>query len=429
MNVATDGTERQDRHRRLLGAGTPLFYDEPLHIVRGEGVHLFDDAGNRYLDVYNNVPCVGHANPRVTLAMANQAAQLNVHSRYLHDGVLDYAERLAALHAEPLTTTVFACTGTEANEIALAMARTVTGGKGIICTDATYHGNSAEVSKLTFTSRRPDTNTDPTIRSIPVPQEYRPIEIAAGTRTLCDAYLGRLQAEIDGFAADGVGFAGVIFCSIMANEGLPTIPDGFMARAAEIVRAAGGLVIADEVQAGFARAGRWWGYEVNDFVPDIAVMGKPMGSGLPLSAVVADYDHVVKFRTATGYFNTFAASPLQAAVGSAVIDEIEDRDLVRQVSDIGARLRAGLGELAVGVEAMGDVRGEGLFIGIDWVTDRETKRPDVDGAASIVDEMKRRGVLMGKAGQHGNVLKIRPPLVFDHSNADQFLEVFADVVD
>ena len=417
-------TELLARRERLLGTGITTFYQDPVHIVRGEGVWLYDADGRRYLDVYNNVPCVGHANSRVVEAMRRQTETLNVHSRYLHEGVLDYAERLTALHADSITTAVLTCSGTEANEVAIQMARAATGGRGLICTDAAYHGNSTEVRKLTRLRKQ----ESPEYRSIPVPQRYRPIEDGLAGEALTAAYLDRLHEQIDGFAADGVPFAGVLFCPILANEGLPDIPAGFMSQAAELVRAAGGLFICDEVQAGFARTGRWWGYETSGFVPDIVTMGKPMGNGLPLAGVAASAELVGAFRASTRYFNTFASSPLQAAVGQAVIDVIEEENLTARVTAVGSYLRDQLRTIGENCEPIAEVRGHGLFVGVEWVKDRRSKDPDPDGAEVIMNRLRKAGFLMGRAGQHGNVLKVRPPLVFKREHADLFLEGFASAV-
>ena len=412
------------RRERLLGAGIATFYDDPVHIVRGEGVWLTDAEGRRYLDLYNNVPCVGHAHPHVVEAMQRQSETLNVHSRYLHEGILDYAEHLTSLHADHLTSAVFTCSGTEANEVAILMARAVTGGRGLIYTEAAYHGNSTEVRKLS----RLRGERDPEFRSIPVPQRYRPIEDGLDDDALAEAYLARLRAEIDGFAEDGVPFAGMMVCSILANEGLPEIPPGFMGRAAEMVRDAGGLFICDEVQAGFARSGNWWGYETSQITPDIVSMGKPMGNGLPLAGVVASQGMIETFRERTRYFNTFASSPLQAAVGQAVLEVIEGEGLVESVADVGGHLINELRSLQEGCEPMADVRGHGLFIGMEWVTDRESKAPDREGAAVIVNRLRQAGFLMGQAGEFGNVLKVRPPLVFKREHADMFLEAFETAI-
>ena len=412
------------RRARLLGSGIATFYDDPVHIVRGEGVWLYDADGRRYLDLYNNVPCVGHAHPRVVEAMQRQTETLNVHSRYLHEGILDYAEHLTSLHAEEITSAVFTCSGTEANEVAILMARAATEGRGLIFTEAAYHGNSTEVRKLSRLRRESDLE----FRSIPVPQRYRPIADGLEDDALTDAYLARLRAEIEGFAADGVPFAGMLVCSILANEGLPDIPPDFMPRAAEIVRDAGGLFICDEVQAGFARSGNWWGYETTNVTPDIVSMGKPMGNGLPLAGVVASQALVETFREKTRYFNTFASSPLQAAVGQAVLNVIEDEGLVESVATVGAYLQENLRALQESCEPMADVRGHGLFIGLEWVKDRESQTPDPAGAETIVNRLRQAGFLMGRAGEHGNVLKVRPPLVLRQEHADLFLEAFETAI-
>ncbi len=408
-----------------MGLNAPLFYEEPIQLSRGEGVWLFDEDGKRYLDLYNNVPCVGHANQRVVDAIAGQAGTLNVHSRYLHDGVIDYLERLVGLHHDGLESVVMACSGTEATESAIMMARAATGKRGIICTDATYHGNLGTVATLTALPAGEDRRG---VRAISNPQMFRPIEDGLSEQELCDRYIEQLRRTIEELEKDGHGLAAIMICSILANEGLPTVPDGWFQRAVDVVRDAGGLVIADEVQAGFGRSGSWWGYEANDFRPDIATMGKPMGNGLPVSGVIASHDVVSGFRARHRYFNTFASSPLQAAAGMAVIDEITDRGLVAQAGAVGEAVRVGLRELQPSSDSIGDVRGTGMFIGIDWVIPGSTT-PDVDGAGRMVEAMKRRGMLLGKAGQHGNVLKIRPPLVFDQGNASQFLDAFADAVD
>ena len=409
-----------ERRNRTLGTGAPLFYQDPVHIVRGEGVTLIDADGRRYVDMYNNVPCVGHCHPHVVEAITRQAATLNVHSRYLHEGILEYAERLAGHHHAGLDSVVFECTGTEANEVALMMARLATGGRGIVCTDAAYHGNSAEVRKLT----RPKSN-DGEVRAIPFPETYRYPHNEDPTAW----HLDRLRAVIASFEEDGIPFAGMLVCPILANEGLPNIPPGFMAAARETVHEAGGLFIADEVQAGLCRTGQWWGYETMAFEPDIAVMGKPIGAGMPLAAVAANRDLVETFRRGTGYFNTFASSPVQAAAGNAVLDVIEQENLRANVAAVGNIMGDRLRELQEGCEPMGDVRGHGLFIGIEWVEDRADKAPDRAGAIAVVNALKEKGFLIGNAGAFGNVVKIRPPLVFSADNAAAFLDAFEETLD
>ena len=407
------------RRERAFGAGAQLFYEHPLHLVRGEGVWLWDADGRRYLDMYNNVPCVGHAHPAVAEAMARQQAMLNTHNRYLHEAIVAFAERLASLHGPQIESVVFACTGTEAIEIALRMARFATGRRGIIGTNATYHGNSELVGALSRTGEAQP--RDPELRTFPFPQTYR-------APTDSSFYLAALDAAIASLAASGAGLAALILCPILANEGLPNVPAGFMAEAAKRVRAAGGLVIADEVQAGYGRTGRWWGYDLAGFTPDIVVTGKPMGAGLPLSAAAAGRKLVEAFRAATRYFNTFASSPLQAAVGMAVLDVIETEGLIDNVRIVGSELKTALAQRIDASPYIGEVRGAGLFIGIEMVEDKTGKTPDRARAIWLVNRLKDLGYLTSNAGAFGNVVKIRPPLCFSQVNADAFLGAWDQAV-
>ena len=245
---------------------------------------------------------------------------------------------------------------------------------------------------------------------------------------LTELYLAEVRRVIEEFTADGIKLAGMLVCSILANEGLPNIPAGFMPRAVEIVREAGGLFIADEVQAGLCRSGRWWGYEVTGFIPDIVSMGKPLGNGFPLAGVIASEDLVNLFRASTRYFNTFASSPLQAAVGSAVLDVLEKEKLCENSADVGAYLRSRLASLPARYDAIADIRGHGLFVGLEWVSDRTTKTPDKRGAAEVANRLKDKGFLVANAGALGNVLKIRPPLVFTRQHADMFVNALDEVL-
>ena len=417
------------KHRRdlALGFGTALFYDTPLEIVRGEGVYLYDRDGRRFVDMYNNVPCVGHANSAVVKAMAEQQATVNVHSRYLHEGIVTFAERLAGLHHDSIESVVFSCSGTEANEVAIQMARVITGNRGLVCTDAAYHGNSELVDSLTYVGRAARETRE--VRGIPFPEHYRPLEDGLSEDELCEAYLARVAAAIESLKSEGAGFAALIMCPIFANEGLPEIPSGFMSRATDLVHGEGGLVIADEVQSGYARTGLWWGYEYTGFRPDIIVTGKPMGNGLPLAATAASKDFVDAFRANTGYFNTFSSSPLQAAVGMAVLDEIERLNLLGNAAEVGGRLTSELEDRVDLHDAIGDVRGCGLFIGIEMIKDSHTREPDAALAKLLSNRLKDKGFLVSYAGKFDNVVKIRPPLVFSHENADEFLGAFDECME
>ena len=395
---------------------SPLFYKEPINLESGEGVWLYDKSGKKYLDVYNNVPVAGHCHPRIVASLTDQASKLNVHSRYVSDVVVDYSEKLISLHSDNLSKLQMACSGTEAVEVAIKMARIYTGGQGIICSNATYHGNSHETFRMTIGPFEPE------FRRVTYPESYRPIKEGLLEEDLCTLYIKEVEKQIEGFNQDGIKFAGLIFCSIFANEGLPDFPKDYLSKVSKLVRDSGGVVILDEVQAGFGRTGTWWGYELSNVSPDIAVMGKPMGSGLPVSGVVTTEEISDSFHEKAFYFNTTAATPLQAAVGGTVIDIIQDEGLIENAEKIGGYLKAELLKIKDDFDYLGDIRGPGLFIGLDIVDNKEDKNPDREKAIEIVEILKSKGVLISNAGQYRNVLKLRPPLVFDSSHADFLLD-------
>jgi len=395
---------------------SPLFYKEPINLESGEGVWLYDKSGKKYLDVYNNVPVAGHCHPRIVASLTDQASKLNVHSRYVSDVVVDYSEKLISLHSDNLSKLQMACSGTEAVEVAIKMARIHTGGQGIICSNATYHGNSHETFRMTIGPFEPE------FRRVTYPESYRPIKEGLLEEDLCALYIKEVEKQIEGFSQDGIKFAGLIFCSIFANEGLPDFPKDYLSKVSKLVRDSGGVVILDEVQAGFGRTGTWWGYELSNVSPDIAVMGKPMGSGLPVSGVVTTEEISDSFHEKAFYFNTTAATPLQAAVGGTVIDIIQDEGLIENAEKIGGYLKAELLKIKDDFDYLGDIRGPGLFIGLDIVDNKEDKNPDREKAIEIVEILKSKGVLISNAGQYRNVLKLRPPLVFDSSHADFLLD-------
>ena len=405
------------RNKRTQFMGeSPLFYKEPIYLEKGEGVWLYDKAGKKYLDVYNNVPVAGHCHPRIIASLTDQASKLNVHSRYISDVVVDYSEKLVSLHSDNLSKLQMACSGTEAVEIAIKMARIHTGGQGIICSNATYHGNSHETFRMTIGPFEPE------FRRVTYPESYRPIKEGLSQEELCTLYLKEVEKQIEGFSQDGIKFAGLIFCSLFANEGLPDFPKDYLTKVSKLVRDSGGVLILDEVQAGFGRTGTWWGYQLSNVSPDIAVMGKPMGSGLPVSGVIATEEISDTFHEKAFYFNTTAATPLQAAVAGTVIDIIQDEGLVENAEKIGGYLKTELLKIKDDFDYLGDVRGPGLFIGLDIVDNKEDKNPDKEKAIEIVEILKSKGVLISNAGQYRNVLKLRPPLVFDLDNANLLLE-------
>lgn len=416
--------ELLERRMRHVG-GSLLFFDDPVHLVRGEGVWLYDHEGARYLDCYNNVPSVGHCHPEVVAALTAQARLLNTHTRYLHETVVEYAEKLTALMPDGLDVCTFVCTGTEANDLALRIARTVTGHHGAVVMESGYHGNSTAADALS-TLAHPDPADRPDwLVAVEPPNTYR-----GPYRRDRDDDLGRRYADLVAAATAtlderGHGTAAFLCDTIFDSQGVLEAPEGYFRLAYEHVRAAGGLCIADEVQAGLARTGRWWGFEHYGVVPDIVTLGKPMGDGHPIGIVVTSTEIAREFASRAVYFNTFGGNPVSAAVGKAVLEVCERDGLPRHCQDTGGLLRERLDELGRRHDVIGDVRGHGMFIGVELVEDRESRTPAAGLARRIPDEMKRRGILIGLSGRYGNVLKVRPPLVF----APNHVDVLVDTLD
>jgi 4-aminobutyrate aminotransferase-like enzyme len=410
-----------ERRARLLGPNVPTFYDDPVHIVKGQGVWLWDADGRRYLDCYNNVPHVGHCHPKVVNAMARQAAVLNTHTRYLHEGILDYAERLTGKFGHDLSQIIMVCTGSEANDIALRMAQAVTGKRGIIVTDNTYHGNTTAVSHLS--QRRPPIGGMPGhVRKVPAPDSLKPLggNLAVQPAAFAE-HVAQAIAELE---ATEFGFAGFMLCPVFANEGLPDVGPGFLDATVAAVRKGGGLILCDEVQPGFGRIGsHWWGHELLGFAPDVVTVGKPMGNGHPVAAVIARPDVMAAFRNALGYFNTFGGNPVSCAAAMAVLDVIEDEGLVENARIMGAyvleRLRA------LQHPMIHSARGTGLFFGVEFA---EGGQPAPELTHRIVQEMRARGVLVGKIGRSDHILKMRPPMPIGRAEADLMVDTLAAVL-
>ncbi len=410
-----------ERRRNLLGSAYRLFYDDPVHIVRGAGVWLYDADGKQYLDMYNNVPHVGHCHPHVVAAITKQLGTLNTHTRYLHENVLELAERLIGKLPAELDNVMFSCTGSEANELALRIARAVTGNTGIVVTDSAYHGNSQAIYEIS-TEDIPQDEVPEHVVTVPSPDTYRD-EFNA------DDYANHVHEAIASLRSRGLRPAAFIIDTIISSGGVVTPPAGYLRNAAEIVRAAGGLFIADEVQPGFARTGEnFWGFEADDCVPDIVTLGKPMGNGHPIAATIARSDLVDEFSTRSQYFNTFGGNPVSCAAGLAVLDVIEQEDLQLNALTTGQYLTDGLTALANKHNAIGDIRGSGFFKAVELVTDREARTPAKDLAATVVNALRSRGILIGSIGPHDNILKLRPPMVFGREHADFFLGVLDDVL-
>ena len=414
-----------ERRDRLLGPGARLFYDEPVQLVSGKGVWVKDVAGRDYLDCYNNVPHVGHCHPHVVDAICRQAAALNTHTRYLHDGILNYIERLTATFTADIKSAIMVCTGSEANDIALRMAQAVTGNTGIIATNHTYHGNTSAVSQLS-TTKPPIGGFSGHVRHVPAPDSYRPLG-GTGGAAHATAFAAAVEEACQSLVACGYGISGIILCPAFVNEGFPDLHPGFLDVALAIVRKHGGVVIADEVQPGFGRIGsHFWGHQKAGFEPDIVTMGKPMGNGHPVACVATSLEILTAFRKAFSYFNTFGGNPVSCAAANAVLDVLQFENLQSNAEVIGVYLRDGLKRLAGKHSIIGDVRGAGLAIGAELVSDQATKEPARKQADQLVNLLRQRGVLAGSNGISYNVLKIRPPMPFNQSDADVLLSALDD---
>lgn len=401
-----------ERRTRLMGPNVPTFYRTPVHLVRGEGVWVWDAGSNRYLDCYNNVPHVGHCHPRVVQAICAQAGTLNTHTRYLHDGVLNYIERLTATFNHGISQAIMTCTGSEANDIALRMAQAATGKTGIIATDATYHGNTMAVSQLS-TRKPPIGGRWPNIRLVPAPDSLKRPDPDGSI------FAGHVAQAIKELEAAGFGCSGILLCPMFANEGLPKLAKGWLDKTVIAIRAAGGIVVADEVQPGFGRAGsHFWGHDKLGFAPDVVVMGKPMANGHPVGAVATRPDVMAAFRNTFSYFNTFGGNPVSAAAALAVLDVIRDEGLQENAARVSAHVAARMEALRHPL--LRDTRSNGLFFGAEFIL--EDGQPATKFCADLVESMVARGVLMNVIGAGRNILKIRPPLPFSVENADFLMD-------
>jgi 4-aminobutyrate aminotransferase-like enzyme len=415
-----------ERRARVLGPIYKQFYQAPFFPVKGEGVWVTDDQGKRYLDAYNNVPHVGHCHPHVADAVAKQVRIFNSNTRYASELIVDYAERIVATMPEPLKICMFACTGTEANELAWRIAMANSGGDGAIVTRNAFHGNSTIIGALD-TSTIPTERLKPWVATVPAPDipGLRKDREVAGPA----AYAAHYDRAIADLRARGHRPAALFACPVFASDGLYSAPAGYLAPAFARVREAKGLVIADEVQSALGRTGtHFWGFEHAGFVPDLVTMAKPMGNGMPLSVIVTSRELVEGFLKSERYFNTFAGNQVVAAAGLAVLDVMEREGLQRNALDIGVYLRGRLATLMDAHPQIGDVRGTGLFAGVEMVKDRATNAPDPVAARAIIEGMMQRGVLVGITGAGRNLLKIRPPMTFSRENADLLVDTLRDTL-
>lgn len=401
--------ELLSRREKVLSASYRLFYQEPVEAARAEGAWLYDSAGRAHLDMYNNVPAIGHAHPAVTEAVTAQLELVNTHTRYLSEPILDYSEALLATFPEALDQVTFACSGSEAVDLAVRMARSATGHAGAIISSHAYHGTTALAAGLS-----PSLGVNNPVAEAVATVEMRP---GMSVETLA-ARVRQAAAELE---ARGHGVAALLCDSIFSSDGVLPDPVGGLAAAADVARAFGGIVIADEVQPGFGRTGTMWGFSRHDMIPDLVVLGKPMGNGMPISAVVSRREVSDEFGRRVRYFNTFGGSPVCVAAAHAVLDVVSGQRLPAHARQLGQVLADGLAVRAGRTELLGQVRAAGLFIGVDTA--------DAATAAAIVNGLRRRRVLISASGPGADVLKIRPPLVFDSAEAEVFFAALDETLE
>ncbi len=396
------------RRQNVLGPAYRLFYERPVHLVRGEGVWLYDPDGNAYLDTYNNVASVGHCHPHVLAATARQAGLLASHTRYLHDTVLTYAEKLLSHFPPALCHVMFTCTGSEANDLAIRLARAATGGMGVIVTENAYHGVTAAVAEFS-PSLGPGVPLGAHVRTVPAP------DARLGDPAV--VFTAHVQAAIADLQRHGIRPAVLIVDTIFSSDGVFAQPAGFLAGAVAAIRAAGGLFIADEVQPGFGRTGdAMWGFQRHGVVPDMVSLGKPMGNGYPVAGLVMQPHVVADFGMKARYFNTFGGNAVAAATAMAVLEVVEGEGLQDNARTVGAMFAGALRGLG---GPLGEVRQAGLFLGVDVLRDGA---PDAALAGRIVNGLREERVLISATGPKGHVLKIRPPLVFGAEHVAIFAE-------
>lgn len=418
-----------ERHR-LIGPSLSISYREPLHLIEGRGQYLFAADGRPYLDLVNNVCHVGHCHPQVVKAIARQAERLNTNTRYLHENIDRFARRLLETLPDELDTCFFVNSGSEANELALRLARTATGAHDVLVVDGAYHGSTGNcVAMSPYKFDGPGGSGAPDwVHVVPMPDGYRG-EIRGHDADTGAGYALEVGRVVGEACAKGRSIAGFFVEPILSCGGQIPLPPGYLSAAYEHVRKAGGLAIADEVQVGFGRVGdAFWGFQLHEVVPDIVVMGKPIGNGHPLGAVVTTRRIAEAFDNGMEFFSTFGGNPVSCACGLAVLDVIADENLQERARRLGSHFLAGLEALMSKHPLIGDVRGKGLFLGIELVRDRKTLEPADTEAGTVVNIMRERGILLSTDGPLNNVIKIKPPMVLDQSDIDMTLRQLDDVL-
>lgn len=426
MDALPPRTRALVEKRNLLGPSYRLFYRNPIHIIKGRGAHVWDGDGRDFLDVYNNVVSVGHCHPRVVEAVCEQVHTLNTHSRYLHETILDYAQDLLSTMPDEVDRIMFQCTGSEANDLALRVAKAYTGGEGIIVTEEAYHGNTDLTSRVSpaLGTAQPLARD---MRMIPTPDTYR--LGMEGADDLGCFMVDRLHEQIADMNRHGITFAAFLADSIFSSDGVFPGTAGWMKPLIDAVHEAGGVFIADEVQPGFTRTGNaFWGFARHGVVPDLITTGKPMANGMPCSAMAARHEVLEPFSSSIPYFNTFGGNPVSMAAAQAVLDIMREENTLAHAKEVGDAFRGALEDIARTHPCIGDVRGTGLYIGCE-IVEPGTTNPDAHAALDIIEGLREHAILTSVCGFSGNVLKLRPPLVFDMNDLDRFMDGFATTLD
>ncbi|MEM9045620.1 MAG: aspartate aminotransferase family protein [Pseudomonadota bacterium] len=425
FDAARDGGDDNSlvaRRQENFGAASVLFYQRPIEMVAAEGAWMQAADGRRYLDLYNNVPSVGHSHPRVVKAVTGQIAQLNTNTRYLHQTTERYLEALKARLPAALSNIMLACSGSEANDLAMRVAMKASGRSGFVVTETAYHGNTHLVIQASPSSYKQGQPPN-FIETVPAPSE------AAYGTDIAGGFAQDIVEAIERLKQRECGFAGFMCDSIFSSDGVFPDPAGFLDPAVKAVREAGGLYIADEVQPGFGRIGATlWGFARHGVTPDIVTMGKPMGNGFPMSGMATRPELLSAFCEDFGYFNTFGGNPVASAAGMAVLNVIDDEDLMGNAREVGDHLLMRLGELCRQDPRIAAVRGAGLFLGVDLCEPDAPERPDPALASDLINGLKDRGVLIGAAGKYGHTLKVRPPLCLNKAEADIFVDALCDIL-
>jgi 4-aminobutyrate aminotransferase-like enzyme len=428
QNAAQAKKALLQRRARLLGPAYRHFYTDPVHVVRGNGVFLYDKEGREYLDAYNNVVPLGHGNRDVAEAIARQMATLCTHTRYLQDGILDYAEDLVGTFGGEIARDghiMLTCTGSEANDLALRLARAATGADSVIITQHAYHGNSLSTAALSPSLGKSFLRSD-WVRLVPAPDSYR----AVSPEETVHNFTNYIESQIKDIERSGRKLAALLIDSFFTSDGVFSDPVTLLAEATRAVRGAGGLVVMDEVQTGFGRTGNaLWGYQRYGIEPDIVTLGKPMGNGYPVAGLATTAKVAREFGENTRYFNTFGGNTVSVAAAQATLRGIREQHLQDNARTVGHVFKAALKALQAKYECIGDVRGEGLYLAVELITGSAQKSPASALASAIVNGLRERGVLISVTGMHANSLKIRPPLIFSYNNIDRFMSALTETLD